>query len=101
MQIYIQNDLDTSKPLDHDYNLSQTPDKKVIRLNISYNPDWGDSFQGKLACQLEDKDDQIEITGFAKTIKLDHSELRELLIVLAAYNEDKIEFRQSTLIKSL
>ena len=101
MQIYIQNDLDIRKPLDHDYDLSQTPDNNVIRLNHSYNPKWGDSFKGQLACQLEYKDDYIEITGFTKKIKLDHSELIELLIVLAAYNKDKIEFRQSTLIKSL
>lgn len=101
MQIYIQNELDIKKPLDHDYDLEETFDKKLLVLNRSYASDWSPSSQGQSVANLEDTGDGVKISIDDQEIELDYAQARELLILLVAANEDKIEFRESRVIKTI
>ena len=101
MQIYVQNELDPKIPLDYDYDLEETFDKKLLVLNRSYTSDWSPTSQGQSAANLEDTGDSIKISIGDQEIELDYAQAREVLILLVAANEDKIEFRESIVIKTI
>jgi hypothetical protein len=90
MKIYCEG---TIGHLEHDYDLI---DGKLI-----CSDNWREELRGKTAAKIRDAGNGVKIKVGKNTITLDYSEVRELYILLAAYNNGPIEFREEKLIKRL
>lgn len=82
----------------YDYDL-EFKDNKIILKN-SNNVEWTEP--GSKAGYIEDDGDGlvIKLRGY-KTISLDYAQALELLILLLAEHEEKIEIRETKTIKSI
>jgi len=99
-QVYLQTDSEGIEPLSHDYNLEDG--YLFTTLNYSNNSDWNDDLKGTVAATLQDDGDGIiiKMEGIKK-LELDYMQAQKLLILLLNNSEEKIEIRESKLIKSI
>ena len=99
-QVYVQVDMDETTPLSYDYDLVE--DDKGLMLKYSNSGNWGEQLVGEVAATIEDSGDDltIRISG-NKPLKLDYLQAQQLLILLLGTTEEKLEFRESKLIKSI
>jgi hypothetical protein len=99
-QVYVQTDSDGIEPLSHDYDLEDS--YLFTILNYSNNGEWADDLKGTIAGTLQDDGDGviIKIEGIKK-LKLDYTQAQKLLILLLNNNDERIEIRESKLIKSV
>jgi hypothetical protein len=99
-QVYVQTDSEGIEPLSHDYDLEDG--YLFTTLKYSNNNDWNNDIKGSLAGSLQDDGNGviIKIEGMKK-LELDYMLAQKLLILLFNNNEEKIEIRESKLIKSI
>jgi hypothetical protein len=99
-QVYLQTDSEGIEPLSHDYNLE---DGIIFTALIhSNNSDWNDDIRGTIAGTIQDDGNGviIKMEGMKK-LELDYMQAQKLLILLLSNNSEKIEIRESKLIKSV
>jgi hypothetical protein len=99
-QVYVQTDSEGIEPLSHDYNLENG--YLFTILNYSNNSDWSDDIKGSIAATLQDDGNSvvIKMEGIKK-LELDYMQAQKLLILLLNNSEEKIEIRESKIIKSI
>ncbi len=99
-QVYVQTDSEGIEPLSHDYDLEDG--YLFTTLKYSNNNEWNNDIKGSLAGSLQDDGNGIiiKIEGMKK-LELDYMQAQKLLILLFNNNEEKIEIRESKLIKSI
>jgi hypothetical protein len=99
-QVYVQTDSEGIEPLSHDYDLEDG--YLFTTLKYSNNNEWNNDIKGSLAGSLQDDGNGIiiKIDGLKK-LELDYTQAQKLLILLFNNNEEKIEIRESKLIKSI
>lgn len=99
-QVYVQVDMDETAPLSYDYDLIDGDYDSTLKYSGSGN--WGDQLVGNVAGSIQDTGDDliIKVNG-VKQLKLDYLQAQQILILLLNYNQEKIEFRESKLIKSI
>lgn len=95
MQVFVEGQ---DNQLEHDYNLDRLD---ALELTRSNSLQWNEECRGESLLTLIDDGNCVVIKGLKNKIKLDYSEFLQLLIILAAHNTTKIEFRESKLIKKL
>jgi hypothetical protein len=99
-QVYVQTDSEGIEPLSHDYDLEDG--YLFTTLKYSNNNDWNNDIKGSLAGSLQDDGNGviIKMDGLKK-LELDYMQAQQLLILLLSNNNEKIEIRESKLIKSV
>ena len=99
-QVYVQTDSDGIEPLSHDYDLEDG--YLFTTLKHSNNNEWNDDVKGSVAGTLQDDGNgvTIKMEGIKK-LELDYMQAQKLLILLLSNNSEKIEIRESKLIKSV
>jgi len=99
-QVYVQVDQTGDEPLSHDYDLEDG--YLFTTLKHSYQIDWTEDLKGAIAGTLQDDGNGliINIEGLKK-LKLDYLQAQQLLILLLSNNQEKIEIRESKVIKSI
>ena len=99
-QVYLQVDMTGDEPLQHDYDLEDG--YLFTTLRHSYHTDWNEDLKGAAAGTLQDDGNEliINIEGLKK-LKLNYLQAQQLLILLLSNNEEKIEIRESKVIKSI
>lgn len=99
-QVYVQIDAEGTAPLSHDYDLEDG--YLFTTLKYSANVDWGDQLVGRVAASIQDDGNGIiiKMEGIKK-LELNYSQAQQLLILLLSNNQEKIEIRESKLIKSI
>ena len=99
-QVYSQVDADETAPLSYDYDLDEG--YLFTTLKYSGSGNWGDQLVGNVAGSIQDTGDDliIKVNGI-KQLKLDYLQAQQLLILLLSRNEEKLEIRESKLIKSI
>lgn len=97
--INVYTNIDQEYPLSHDYDIDIS--SETVTLKRSAHNIWTIPGEEVLVCK--DDRDHYEITlSDNKKIKLDYGAALELYILLGILNEkDKIEYRESTVIKSI
>lgn len=99
-QVYVQTDRDEAVPLSHDYNLDDG--YLFTTLHYSSSSDWGDQLKGTLAGSIQDTGDELIVKlSDMKQLKLNYLQAQQMLLLLLSKSEEKIEIRESKLIKSL
>jgi len=99
-QVYVQTDSEGVEPLSHDYDLE---DGFIFTtLTYSNNSEWADDIRGTIAGTIQDDGNgvTIKMEGIKK-LELDYGQAQRLLILLLSNNSEKIEIRESKLIKSV
>jgi hypothetical protein len=95
LQVYAEN---SDAVLDHDYDL--TTGGAVSTLKYSNSTEWAEP--GKLALTMVDDGNGLSFRfPDKKSINLDYSEAREMLIMLSMNSDTRIEIRQSQIIKTI
>jgi hypothetical protein len=99
-QVYSQVDVEGTAPLSHDYDLDEG--YLFTTLKYSGSGNWGDQLVGTVAGSIQDTGDDliIKVNG-VKQLKLDYLQAQQILILLLSNNQEKIEIRESKLIKSI
>ena len=99
-QVYVQVDRDERESLAHDYDLEDG--YLFTTLKHSYHNDWTEDLKGAVAGTLQDDGNGliINIEGLKK-LKLDYLQAQKLLILLLSNNQEKIEIRESKVIRSI
>lgn len=99
-QVYVQVDMDETSQLSHDYDLDEG--YLFTTLKYSGSGNWGEQLVRTVAGSIQDTGDDliIKVNGF-KQLKLDYLQAQQILILLLNYNQEKIEIRESKLIKSI
>lgn len=99
-QVYVQLDQTEDEPLSHDYDLEDG--YLFTTLKHSHHNDWTEDLKGAIAGTLQDDGNGliINIEGLKK-LKLDYLQAQKLLILLLSNNEEKIEIRESKVIRSI
>lgn len=99
-QVYAQVDAEGTAPLSYDYDLDEG--YLFTTLKYSGSGNWGDQLIGEVAGSIQDTGDEIIIkVNGVKPLKLDYLQAQQLLILLLNNNQEKIEIRESKLIKSV
>ena len=99
-QVYAQVDADETAPLSYDYDLDEG--YLFTTLKYSGSGNWGDHLIGEVAGSIQDTGDDliIKVNG-VKQLKLDYLQAQQFLILLLSNNKEKVEIRESKLIKSI
>jgi hypothetical protein len=99
-QVYAQVDVEGTAPLSHDYDLDEG--YLFTTLKYSGSGNWADQLIGEVAGSIQDTGDDliIKVNG-VKQLKLDYLQARQFLILLLSNNKEKVEIRESKLIKSI
>jgi hypothetical protein len=99
-QVYLQTDNEGIEPLSHDYDLEDG--YLFTSLKHSNSVEWNEDIRGSLAGSLQDDGNGviIKMDGLKK-LELDYMQAQQLLILLLSNNNEKIEIRESKLIKSV
>lgn len=82
----------------YDYDISVSEDN-TVELYYSDTTDWAEP--GQRLATLSDDGNGIKILLGSKKIKLDYHEVVELLALLLFHHQDKIELRETQIIKSI
>lgn len=99
-QVYVQTNHEEVESLSHDYDLEDG--YLFTTLKFSNSNDWAEDLKGAVAGTLQDDGNGIIINiPDLKKLKLDYSQAQQLLILLLSNNEEKIEIRESKVIKSV
>jgi hypothetical protein len=100
-QVYSQISLDEDDAMSHDYDLDEG--YLFTTLKYSKNSDWADHLKGEIAGSIQDtEEDEVVIKiEEMKPLKLNYMQAQQLLILLLSNNEEKIEIRESKIIKSI
>ncbi len=100
-QVYSQISLDENAGMSHEYDL----DKGYLFTTLKYSnsSDWADHLKGEVAGSIQDgEEDEVVIKiEEMKPLKLNYMQAQQLLILLLSNNEEKIEIRESKIIKSI
>jgi hypothetical protein len=99
LQIYVQNEIGKGIPMDYDYDLIETDDR--VSLKYSNSSDWSSEVIGKEAMSIDNDGWGYKIKIGKKTIELNYSQANQLLVLLSYKNIDKIEIRESKIVKSI
>lgn len=99
-QVYVQVDVTGDEPLAHDYDLEDG--HLLTTLKYSYHNDWNEDLKGAVAGTLQDDGNGliINVEGLKK-LKLDYLQAQKLFILLLNNSQEKIEVRESKVIKSI
>lgn len=97
IQVMTQHGFDNE--LQHDYNFLKLEDKHF--LYYSCNRDWIEGLRGELCAEAKERENDIKFKIGETKFVLDYSEAEQLLILLLHLNKDKIEIRESKVIKSI
>jgi hypothetical protein len=99
-QVYLQISDEENVPLSHEYDL----DVGYLFTTLKYSGSsiWADDIIGTIAASIQDTGDGLilKINGM-KQVKLDYSQALQVLILLLNNAQDKLEIRESKLIKSI
>jgi hypothetical protein len=99
-QVFVQVDMEETTPLSYDYDLDEG--YLFTTLKHSGSGNWGDQLVGSIAGSIQDTGDELIIKiNDMKPLKLDYLQAQQVLILLLNYNQEKIEIRESKLIKSI
>jgi hypothetical protein len=92
---------DIDGALKHDYDI--VSDRiSVIEMYRSESSNWTTPREKIITCQEDEQKGEYKFTIEKKKITLDTAEAYELFILLGLlYKNDKIEYRESTVIKSI
>lgn len=98
--VYVQVDAEGTAPLSYDYDLDEG--YLFTTLKYSGSGNWADHLIGEIAGSIQDTGDDliIKVNG-VKQLKLDYLQAQQLLILLLSNTEEKLEIRESKLIKSI
>jgi hypothetical protein len=92
---------DIDGPLEHDYDIVSDGDS-VTEMYRSESGDWAFPREKIITCQEDEQKGEYKFTIEKKKITLDTAEAYELFILLGLlYKNDRIEYRESTVIKSI
>ena len=99
-QVHVQIDKGGSEKLSHEYDIDGG--YLFTTLKYSNNANWADTIVGTIASSIQDTGDELilKISGL-KQIKLDYSQALQMLVLLLNNSQEKIEIRESILIKSV
>jgi hypothetical protein len=99
-QVYLQTDAEGTAPLSYDYDLDEG--YLFTTLKYSGSGNWADHLIGEIAGSIQDTGNEviIKVNG-VKPLKLDYLQAQQLLILLLNNNQEKIEIRESKIIKSV
>jgi hypothetical protein len=100
-QVYSQISLDEDDAMSHEYDLDEG--YLFTTLKYSNNSDWADHLKGEVAGSIQDGEEDevvIKIEGM-KPLKLSYMQVQQLLILLLSNNTERLEIRESKLIKSI
>lgn len=95
------NSTDIKGPLSHDYDIL-TDGFSITEMHRSENSSWTNPGEKIITCSenIATGDHKINVNG--KKIKLNTAEAYELFILLGIlFKKDRIEYRESTVIKSI
>lgn len=93
------SDIDSS--LEHDYDIIEDG-YNTTEIYRSESSNWTFPREKIITCQEDEQKGEYKFTIDKKNITLDTAEAYELFIVLGLlYKNDKIEYRESTVIKSI
>lgn len=95
MQIFVEGQ---DNQLEHDYDLDNLD---AIVLTRSNGLQWNEEVRNDELLKLIDDGNNVTISGLAKKITLDYEQVLQLLIILAAHNTTKVEFRESKVVKKI
>lgn len=99
-QVFVQTDMEETTPLSYDYDLDEGYLFTTLKHSSSGN--WADHLIGSIAGSIQDTGDELIIKiNDMKPLKLDYIQAQQVLILLLNYNQEKIEIRESKLIKSI
>ena len=99
-QVFIQQDWEGTSPLIHDYDLEDG--YLFTTLRHSYHSDWTEDVKGAVAGTIQDDGNGLIINiEDLKKLKLNYLQAQKLLILLLSNNQEKIEIRESKVIKSI
>lgn len=99
-QVYVQAETDETAPLSHDYDLNEG--YLATTLKYSSSSDWGSQLVGETAGSIQDNGNGIIIKiKDMKTLNLDYLQANQILILLLSNNNERMEIRESKLIKSI
>jgi hypothetical protein len=97
-RVYVQNMLDDESPLDHDYNISGTQEKRVLKR--SENESWSLSSRGGFVAHCKDDGNSIKIKFEDGTkIKLDYGQASQLLVLLLDNCDYRIDLEEGRTVK--
>jgi len=92
---------DIDGPLKYDYDIISDGDN-VTKMYRSESIDWTTPGEKIITCQEDEQKGEYKFTIDKKKITLDTAEAYELFIFLGLlYENDRIEYRESTVIKSI
>ena len=100
-QVYLQISLDEDAGMSHEYDLDEG--YLFTTLRYSNNSDWADHLKGEMAGSIQDAEEDevvIKIEGM-KPLKLSYMQVQQLLILLLSNNTERLEIRESKIIKSI
>jgi hypothetical protein len=95
------NCLNIDGPLEHDYDIFSDGDS-VTHMYRSEASDWTTPREKIITCQENEQEGEYKFFIDKKKITLDTAQAYELFILLGLlYKNDRIEYRESTVIKSI
>lgn len=81
----------------HQYDIAK--EKNVLRMFRSTNSEWVEP--GEEVGHIADLEDYVLLVHNDEELVLDYHEVEEVLALLLAYNESRIELRETKTIKSI
>jgi hypothetical protein len=81
VKVYVQNMMDDDSPLDHDYNISGSKEKRILKFSESEA--WSASTRDSFAAHCKDDGNSLKIKfSDGSKLKLDYMQVSQLMALL-------------------